>query len=186
MYSVENQETFARLLRERHWSDVLSSEDPQSAYALFSQGYIDMFNDCFPLRTVKSGYKIRKPWLSEGLKSQSREKISYIIANKRPKTQSIKLFIKSTAINGINLCRLLNENIMSIAHRLQEDKQNLKDTLNNNKNNLSCSRFYTNNTVCNEKIPIVESFNSFLLMLDPIWRKIFHQILGLQRVLYGA
>ena len=35
MYSVENQEKFARLLRERNWSDVLSSEDPQSAYSLF-------------------------------------------------------------------------------------------------------------------------------------------------------
>ena len=45
MYSVENQEKFARLLHERNWSDVLSSEDPQSAYSLFSQGYIDMYND---------------------------------------------------------------------------------------------------------------------------------------------
>ena len=42
MYSVENQEKFAGLLCERNWSDVLSSEDPQSAYSLFSQGYIDM------------------------------------------------------------------------------------------------------------------------------------------------
>ena len=74
MYSVENQENFARLLGERNWSDVLSSEDPQSAYSLVSQGCIDTYNDCFPLRTVKSSYKTRKPWLSEGLKSQSREK----------------------------------------------------------------------------------------------------------------
>ena len=59
MYSVENQEKFASLLRERNWSDVLSSEELQSTYSLFSQGYIDMYNDCFPLRTVKSGYKTR-------------------------------------------------------------------------------------------------------------------------------
>ena len=43
-------------------------------------------------------------------------------------------------------------------HRLQENKQNLKaswrilkEILNKNKNNLSCSRFYINNTVCNDK-----------------------------------
>ena len=43
-------------------------------------------------------------------------------------------------------------------HRLQENKQNLKaswcilkDILNKNKNNLSCSRFYINNAVCNDK-----------------------------------
>ena len=104
------------------WTDVYikfryPDLDPQSAYSLFSQGDIDMYNDCFPLRTVKSGYKTRKPWLSEGLKSQSREKISYTIVKKRPKTQSMKLFIKSNVINWINLCRLLNENIMSIACR---------------------------------------------------------------------
>ena len=59
MYSVETQETFARLLGERNWSDVLSSEDTQYAYSLFSQGYIDMYNDCFPLRTVTLGYQTR-------------------------------------------------------------------------------------------------------------------------------
>ena len=117
MYSLENQRKFACFLGERNWSDVLSSGDPQSAYSLFSQGYIELHNDCVPLRTIKSGYKTRKPWLSEGLKNQSREKISNIIINKRPKTQSMKLFIKSTVINWIIFCRLLNENIMSVACR---------------------------------------------------------------------
>ena len=74
MDSVENQEKFVRLLRERNWSDVLSSEDPQSAFSLFSQGYIGMYKDCFPLKTVKSGYKTRKPWLREGLSKVNREK----------------------------------------------------------------------------------------------------------------
>ena len=60
MYSVENKDKFARLLGERNWSDGLSW-DPQSGYSLFSQGYIDMYNDCFQLRTVKLGYKTRKP-----------------------------------------------------------------------------------------------------------------------------
>ena len=65
----------------------------------------------------KSGYKTRKPWLSEGLKKSIERKISYIILNKRLKSQSMKSFIKSTVTKWINLCRLLNENIMSIACR---------------------------------------------------------------------
>ena len=55
-------------------------------------------------------------------------------------------------------------------HRLQENKQNLKaswrilkEILNKNKNNLSCSRFYINNTVCNDKKRNAESFNSFFV-----------------------
>ena len=172
MYSVENQEKFARLLRERNWYDVLSSEDHQSAYSLFSQGYIDMYNNCFPLRTVKSGYKNRKPWLSVGLKKSIERKTSYTIVNKRPKTQSMK-FIYKKYRNKLN-------KLMSIVereyyeHRLQENKQNLKATwrilkeiLNKNKNNLSCSRFYINNTVCNDKKRIAESFNLFFVNVGP-------------------
>ena len=59
-------------------------------------------------------------------------------------------------------------------HHLQENKQNmkaswhiLKDILNKNKNNLSCSRFYINNTVCNGQKRIAESFNSFLVNVGP-------------------
>ena len=59
-------------------------------------------------------------------------------------------------------------------HRLQETKQNLKaswrilkEILNKNKNNLSCSRFYNNNMVCNDKKRIAESFNSFFVNVGP-------------------
>ena len=59
-------------------------------------------------------------------------------------------------------------------HRLQENKHNLKaswcilkEILNKNKSNLSCSRFYINNMVCNDKKRIAESFNSFFVNVGP-------------------
>ena len=156
MYSVENQEKFARLLRERNWSDVLSSEDPQSAYSLFSQGYIDMYNDCFPLRTVKSCYKTRKPWLSEGLKKSIERKNKLYHRKQKTKNPEHEIIYKKYRNKLNKLMSIVEREYYE--HRLQENKQNLeaswrilKEILNKNKNNLSCSRFYINNTVCNDK-----------------------------------
>ena len=71
---------------EKNWSDVLSSQDLQSAYSLLSQCYFDMYNDCLPLRTVKSGYKTRQPWLWEGLKKSIERKNK--LNHRKQKTQN--------------------------------------------------------------------------------------------------
>ena len=172
MYSVGNQEKFARLLRERNWSEVLSSEDPQSAYSLFSQGYIDMYNDCFPLRTVKSGYKTRKPWLSEGLKMSIERKNKLYHRKQKTKNPEHEIIYKKYR-NKLNKLMSIVERAY-YEHRLQENKLNLKaswrilkEILNKNKNYLSCSRFYINNTVCIDKKRIAESFNSFFVNVGP-------------------
>ena len=124
MYSVEKQEKFARLLCERNWSGVLSSEDPQSAYSSFSQGYIDMYNDCFPLRTVKSGYKTRKPWLSEGLKKSIERKNKLYHRKQKTKNPEHEILYKKYR-NKLNKLMSIVEREY-IEHRLQENKQNLK------------------------------------------------------------
>ena len=131
-----------------------------------------MYNDCFPLRTVKSGYKTRKPWLSKGLKKSIERKNKLYHRKQKTKNPEHEIIYKKYH-NKLN-------KLMSIVereyheHRLQENKQNLKaswrilkEILNKNKNNLSCSRFYINNTVCNDKKRIAESFNSFFVNVGP-------------------
>ena len=50
--------------------DILSMNDAQQAYTHFHKVYTDLYNSCFPLKEIKSGYKTKKPWLSEGMKKQ--------------------------------------------------------------------------------------------------------------------
>ena len=68
IYSQESLGLFSDLLQNNEWSDVLSSNNPQDAFQMFSDCYRDAYDKCFPFRTIKCGYKTRKPWLSEGLK----------------------------------------------------------------------------------------------------------------------
>ena len=73
-FSKQIIEQFSSNLRNRNWSDLLSYNDPNFAYNVFSNSITELFDTCFPLRTVKRGYKTRKPWLSEGLKRSIRRK----------------------------------------------------------------------------------------------------------------
>ena len=73
-FSEQNIEQFSSNLRNRNWSDLLSCNDPDLAYTVFSNSITELFDTCFPLRTVKRGYKTRKPWLTEGLKKSIHRK----------------------------------------------------------------------------------------------------------------
>ena len=191
MYSVENQEKFACLLRERNWSDVLSSEDPQSAYSLFSQGYIDMYNECFPLRTVKSGYKTRKPWLSEGLKKSIERKNKLYNRKQKTKNPEHEIIYKKYRNKLNKLMSIVEREYYE--HRLQENKQIWRllgvswrkylikiRIICHVRGSMSITRYVM------IKNALQKALIHFLWMLDPIWRKIFHQILGLQRVIWSV
>ena len=79
LYSKTNIDKFKACVRDKDWSDVLSCNDPQSAYTAFHNDFTTVYDECFPLRTLKYGYKTRKPWLSEGLKKsiQRKNKLFY-------------------------------------------------------------------------------------------------------------
>ena len=125
-----------------------------------------MCNECFPLRTVKSGHKTRKPWLRERLKIQSREKNKLYHRKQNTKNAEHEIIYKKYH-NKMNKFMSIVE-LEYFEHRLQENKQNLKaswrvlnDIFNKCKNNVSCSRFYINNIVRNDKKRTAESFNFF-------------------------
>ena len=129
-------------------------------------------DSCDANRTVKSGCKTRKPWLSEGLKKSIERKNKQYHRKQKTKNQEHEIIYKKYRNKLNKLVSIVEWEYYK--HRLQENKQNLKaswrflkDILNKNKNNLSCSRFYINNTVCNDKKRIAQSFNSFFVNVGP-------------------
>ena len=77
-FSEQNIAQFSLKLHARDWSDLLTCNDPEIAYTVFSNTITELFDTCYTLRTVKHGYKARKPWLTEGLKkSIKRQKKLY-------------------------------------------------------------------------------------------------------------
>ena len=74
IFSEQNIAQFSLKLHARDWSDLLTCNYPEIAYIVFSNTITKLFDTCFPLRTVKHGYKARKPWLTEGLKKSIKRK----------------------------------------------------------------------------------------------------------------
>ena len=61
IYSQESLGLFSNSLQNNDWSDVLSSNNPQYAFQMFSYCYRDAYDKCVSLRTIKCGYRTRKP-----------------------------------------------------------------------------------------------------------------------------
>ena len=65
----ENIAKLSTTLRNHDLDHVLQNNDPQNAYSSFIHDYTDMHNANFPLKSFKIGYKTRKTWLTEGMKT---------------------------------------------------------------------------------------------------------------------
>ena len=63
----------------------MNVDDTELAYNRFQTLFLEEYELCFPLKTMKVKYKNRKPWLTSGLKTSIKEKNRlYIIQKKKP------------------------------------------------------------------------------------------------------
>ena len=174
-FPQQNIELFSSNLRNRDWSDLLSYNDPNLAYNVFSNSITELFDTCFPLRTVKRRHKARKPWLSEeGQKISIRMKNKLYHRKQKSKKAEVELLYKQ--------CRKKLSRLLHISEQqhydnlLQENKNNMKnwwrimkDIISKNKASSSCSRFYINDgvTITSDKKVVAEKFNSFFTNVAP-------------------
>ena len=159
---------------------------------MFSNSITELFDTCFPLRTVKRGYKTRKPWLTEWLKkSIHRENRLYHRKQKSKKVED-KLLYKQYR-NKLN--RLLHiseqqhyDSLLKVhKNNLRNSWRIMKDIISKNKTSSSCSRFYINDgvNITNDKKVIAESSHHFSPTSDQIWLRKFHRIPNLRQPLWS-
>jgi hypothetical protein len=72
--SLNNKRIFKEKLDLISWDDVLQNNNPEDAFQLFHETFTTIYNDCFPLKHIKLGYRTRKPWLTAGLKISIKRK----------------------------------------------------------------------------------------------------------------
>ena len=129
--SSKKRMAFKDACLEVDWTHIFSTFDTQTAFALFHNKIINLFNVHLPKRKVRSKYATRKPWLTEGLR-------------KAIKTKN-KLYVKAY----LNLLRKEEKNYY--AELLIANKSNMKKTwsvmksiVNKNKSNQYQSKFKLN------------------------------------------
>ncbi len=95
IFSRQNLEKFTAALHNVRWSFVQEEDDPQIAYNLFSDTFLNLYNLHFPLREVRfnKNHHIIKPWMSKGLLvSRLRKHELASLSVKNPSPNSISIF----------------------------------------------------------------------------------------------
>lgn len=159
-------EKFNNLIAEVDWNDVMSSDDTKNAYSLFHRKFSCLYDECFPLRYVKLGYKDRKPWLSEGLKTSIKHKNKlFMKKNKNPDLEDEYKSFRNV-LNKLlhkaerNYYRSL---LFKCRNNMKKSWKVLKDVINHKKKSASSSRFKVNDIITSDKKRISNGFNDFYI-----------------------
>ena len=131
-----------------------------------------MYNECFPLKLFKPGYKTRKPWLTEGMKTSIKNKNKMYRKCKRTNSPELEQKYKKHRNHLNNI--LLKTERDHYASLIEENKSNLKkswrilkEIISKKQNSGTSSRFLVNNKFITDKKEISNSFNSFFINIGP-------------------
>ena len=84
-FSAAGQNSFVRLINDTDWSDVLAENNPQSAFTLFHDKLITVYNTAFPVKRI-SPKRAEKPWITDSLLKCIKRKNQLFAIYKRNKT----------------------------------------------------------------------------------------------------
>ena len=169
---AETIDTFSKKLAELNWDALLSEEDPQNAYDLFYDVYSSLYVKCFPKVVIKKGYKTRKLWLTEDLKTSIKHKNKlYFLWKEIPthqKDKEYKQYKSQLSKELVNAERNYYHDI------LEKHKGNMKKfwqvtrtLINKNASKPVQSIFKHNGIMVEDGNLIAEHFNDFFVNVGP-------------------
>ena len=148
-------------LGSHNWDSVMSSHDPNQAFSVFLKDFQHHYSKAIPIKTFSSAYKLRKPWLTEGLLNSIKRKNK--LYQKRNKN---KLKYTSYRNRLTHLLRIAEKRYYS--HIFEQNKQNLSQVwkvingiINKRKVAVKTSRFKHNNKILTEAKDIANQFNLY-------------------------
>ena len=169
---MTNMERFSSIMNEKNWNSVLHSNDAQNAYTAFHNQFSDVYNTCFPVKVFKWGYRNRKPWLSDGMKTSIKTKTKLYRRYKHTGNAEHGILYKQYR-NKLNKLlfgaeeehyeTLLNE----YRNNLKQSWRTLKDVINKKKVSSPCSKFTVTLETTTDKMKITNGFNKYFVNIGP-------------------
>ena len=169
---MTNMERFSLTMSEKNWNTVLHNDDAHNAYTAFYNEFIDVYNNSNPVEVFKRGYRTRKPWLSDGMKTsiKTKNKIYRRYQNTRNPEHELQSKQYRNKLNKLlfeaekdHYEKLLNEN----RNNLRKSWRILKDVINKKKVTSSCSKFVVNAKTTTDKMKIANGFNQYFVNFGP-------------------
>lgn len=171
-FSLPNKVKFKQKIEHVNWSSVINCNDATESFTLFHKKFCSTYEDCFPKKSIKIGYKTRNPWLTPALKiSIKRKNLLFKRSKLKPTSDNIQIYkLYRNKLNG--LLRLTERNYYN--YLIENNKLNvrkswdiLKEIINRKKpKNLIETLLIKNRKITNKK-DIAESFNNYFVQVGP-------------------
>ena len=175
-FTKEASKNFSEKIQATDWSPVIENDNAQASMSLFHSLYKKSFDECFPVRTIKFGYKNRKSWLSEGVKKAIIHKNKlYFRFRKTPTPENQKIY--KAYKNKLNsLIRRLDiqyyKNLIEMnKNNIRKSWQVIKEIINKNKTSNQQTAFKVNDRLTEDKDKIANGFNKFFVEIGPTLEK---------------
>ena len=85
--------TFKQSIGNQNWDQVHNSNDAAESFTMFHKKITEVYNDSFPTKIFKIGYKTRNPWLTPAFKlSIKRKNALFIKSKKHPTPENISIY----------------------------------------------------------------------------------------------
>jgi hypothetical protein len=161
-----NNQRFVDSLSSCSWEDILNNSDPNEAFSLFHDKITTIYNNCFPIRKVKIGYKTKLIWLSEDLKQMIKMKNKlYFKFKKYPSVENE--YVYKNYRNRLNKL-LKNAEREYYNNLLMENKINtkkkwsiIKEVINKKRISKYPQYFNINGSLTDDKSKIANAFNKY-------------------------
>ena len=162
----KNIKSFSSKLENVDWSIVNDNYNGPEAFTAFYQKYTDIYNECFPVKVIKSNYYNKKPWLTDALKNSIKNKNKlYVKQLKEPTAENINNYKHyKTELN--RLMKVMERN--HYQELLQANKNNtrktwsiIKEVINKKTQNRSPVHFKLGDRLISDKTLIASKFNQY-------------------------
>jgi hypothetical protein len=171
-YSNTNIDKFRNKLSDFNWNTILQIENCQTAFKTFHENYCSLYNECFPIKTSKSSYRNRKPWLTNGMKTALKNKNKLYYISKRYPT-----------LHNINKYKFYKNKINSIIRKAEKEHYDynfklnqsnikkswdmIKELINKKISSTNTQEFIINGSKTSNGQIIANSFNKYYTNIGP-------------------
>lgn len=167
-YSQSNIDKFMATLSSFNWNSVTNIGNCAEAFTFFHTEFQRMYQQCFPNRILKCGYKTRMCWLSAGLKNSIKIKNKlYLVSKRFPSDENIHCY----KMYKNKLRKLLRAAEKQYFHDLLETNRNnlkrswsiIKSVINKKHTGMKSQEFSINGETCSNQQKIANAFNQFFV-----------------------
>ena len=175
-FTKEASKNFSEKIQATDWSPVIENDNAQASMSLFHSLYKKSFDECFPVRTIKFGYKNRKSWLSEGVKKAIIHKNKLYFRFRKTPTPEYQKIYKAYKNKLNSLIRRLDiqyyKNLIEMnKNNIRKSWQVIKEIINKNKTSNQQTAFKVNDRLTEDKDKIANGFNKFFVEIGPTLEK---------------